>query len=160
MPAPIDVIVTGFTPSPVLMGRSLAPLCDLRREGLVRSIQYVTWDSADIDLCLTSLAGMPEVIVTRVPPPRTEGTRPQRNLVYQIENLAAALRLLPRDNTPILKWRPDFVARYAFLRDKITTFENWSAAPDNVCFGVAMLPHLFRSRIWIPWADANLPFFF
>lgn len=159
MSVPIDVIVTGFTPSPALMGRSLAPLRDLRQEGLVRSIHYVTWDSADIDPYIMSLADMPEVILTRVPPPRTEGTRAQRNLVYQIENLAAALQLLPQDNALVLKWRPDFVARHAFLRDKITVFENWSVVPDNVCFDVAMPPHLFQNKVWIPWADSNSPFF-
>ncbi|HEY0266547.1 MAG TPA: hypothetical protein VGC16_07330 [Rhizomicrobium sp.] len=160
MSLPVDVIVTGFTPSTALMEKSLAPLRQLHREGVVRGIHYVTWDSAEIDPYLAPLAGMPEVTLTRVPQPQAQGIPEQRGLVYQIENLAAGLRLLPQDDSLVLKWRPDFVARHAFLRDKVAEFETWSAVPENVCFGVAMPPRLFQSKVWIPWADSNSPFFF
>ncbi len=160
MSLPVDVVITGFTPSTALMERSLAPLRQLHREGVVRSIHYVTWDSAEIVPYLAPLAGMPEVVLTRVPQPQAHGIPEQRGLIYQVENLAAALRLLPQDDSLVLKWRPDFVARHAFLRDKIANFETWSAVPENVCLGVAMPPRLFQSKVWIPWADANSPFFF
>jgi hypothetical protein len=160
VPRPVDVIVTGFTPSTVLMEKSLASLRQLHQEGVVRSIHYVAWDSADIDPYLAPLAEMPEVSLTRVPQPEAHGISQQRNLVYQIENLAAALRLLPQDDSLVLKWRPDLVASHAFLRDKIASFETWSAVPENVWFGVAMPPRQFQNKIWVPWADSNSPFFF
>jgi hypothetical protein len=102
---------------------------------------------------------LPDIRLTRVPQPEVCGNGHQRGVVYQVENLKAALKLVP-DDALILKWRPDFVAQHKFLHDKITGFETWSAVPDNKCFGVAMPPHLFQNKLWIPWADSNSPFLF
>ena len=44
---PVDALITGFVPSPLLLKQSLAPIRTLRREGLIRHIHYVTWDSAE-----------------------------------------------------------------------------------------------------------------
>ena len=60
----------------------------------------------------------------------------------------------------MLKWRPDFIARHSFLRDKILEFDRLCEPPDNTCFGVAMPPRVFREKLWIPWADSNSPFFY
>src|ERR1700761_4695889 len=159
MQRPVDVLVTGFTKPSDLLGRSLEPLRRLKQEGIVRDIHCVTWDSAEVDSFAASLKAFPDVRLARVPQPEASGNGPQRGVVYQIENLKAAIGLVP-DGALILKWRPDFVARYGFLRDKITGFETWSAVPENTCFGIAMPPHLFQSKVWIPWADSNSPFFF
>jgi hypothetical protein len=159
MQRPVDALVTGFTKSPHLLARSLAPLRRLKQEGIIRNIHCVTWDSAELDACVAPLGDFPEIQLTRVPQPEACGNVYQRGGVYQIENLKAALKLVP-DDALILKWRPDMVARHGFLRDKILGFESWSAVPDNVCFGVVMPPHLLRSKIWIPWADSNSPFLF
>jgi hypothetical protein len=137
------------------MERSLAPLRRLHHEGVVRSIHYVTWDSADIDPYLAPLAGMSEITLTRVPQPQVQGTRQQRGLVYQIENLAAALRLLPQDDSLILKWRPDLISKHAFLRDKLRSFDAWSRIPERDCFGVRMPQPIFQRKMWISWADSN-----
>ncbi len=159
MQKPVDALVTGFTKSPDLLAQSLTPLCHLKQEGIIRHIHCVTWDSAEIDSFVAPLKAFGEVRLTRVPQPEVSGNGHKRGVVYQIENLKAALKLVP-DDALILKWRPDFVARHEFLRDKITGFKTWSAVPENVCFGVAMPPRLFQSKIWIPWADSNSPFFF
>jgi hypothetical protein len=159
MQRPLDILITGFTKSHDLLARSLEPLRRLKHEGIVRQIHCVTWDSAEVGPFAVPLERFPEVRLTRVPPPQASGNASQRGLIYQIENLKAALKLVP-DDALILKWRLDFVAQYEFLRDKIAGFETWSAVPDNNCFGVAMPPRLFQSKIWIPWADSNTPFFF
>ena len=159
MQRPVDALVTGFTKSPGLLARSLAPLCQLKHEGVIRNIHCVTWDSAELNSCVAPLDDLRDVQLTRVPQPAVSGNGHQRGIVYQVENLKAALKLVP-DDALILKWRPDCVARHAFLRDKIRDFETWSAVPENVCFGVSMPPHLFQNKIWIPWADSNSPFFF
>ena len=159
MRKPVDVLVTGFTRSPDLLARSLAPLRRLKQDGIVRAIHCVTWDSAELDPFVAPLAAWPEIRLARVPQPEVSGNGHRRGLVYQVENLKAALALVP-DDALILKWRPDLVARHDFLRDKIAGFETWSAVPENVCFGVAMPAHPFQSRIWLPWADSNAPFFF
>lgn len=44
-----DATVTGFAKSPRLVAPSFAPLRQLRSEGLLRHIHYVTWDSTDLD---------------------------------------------------------------------------------------------------------------
>jgi hypothetical protein len=157
----VDVVVTGFTKSPVLPAKSLAPLRRLQQDGMVRHIHCVTWDSPQIDAYAAALGDVPGVTVTRLPQPETCGNGNQRGLVYQLRNLEAGLALLPREKDAlVLKWRPDFVAEHAFLRDKLLDFENWSAVPDSTCFGVKMPPALFGNRLWLPWADSNSPFFF
>jgi hypothetical protein len=159
MRKPVDALVTGFTKSPDLLARSLAPLRRLKHEGTIRNIHCVTWDSPELDSCVAPLHDVHEVQLTRVPQPDAKGNRNQCGVVYQVENLKAALALVP-DDAMILKWRPDFVARHAFLREKITGFDGWSVVPPNTCFGITMPPHLFQSKIWIPWADSNTPFFY
>jgi len=155
MPAPIDVVINGFTRSPVLMEKSLAPLRRLHHEGVVRSIRYVTWDSPQIDDCLAPLAGMSEITLTRVPQPQVQGIRVQQGLVYQVENLRAALQLLPQDDSLILKWRPDVVVKHAFLRDKLLGYDGLSRIEPRVCFGVHMPEPVFQRKVWVPWADSN-----
>jgi hypothetical protein len=159
MQKPVDALVTGFTKSPELLLRSLASLRRLKHEGIIRNIHCVTWDSPELDPFVAPLHDIAEVQLTRVRQPQAAGNANQRGVVYQVENLEAALKLVPNDAL-ILKWRPDFVARHAFLRDKIVSFDAWSAVPANNCFGVSMPPNLFQKKIWIPWADCNTPFFF
>jgi len=155
MSAPIDVVINGFTRSPVLLEKSLAPLRRLHHEGVVRSIQYVTWDSAEIDDCLAPLSGMSEITLTRVPQPQVQGMRVQQGLVYQVENLRAALRLLPQDDSLVLKWRPDVIVKHAFLREKLLSYEGLSQIEPRVCLGVRMPEPVFQRKIWVPWADSN-----
>jgi hypothetical protein len=159
MRKPVDVLVTGFTKSPDLLARSLEPLRQLKQEQVIRNIHCVTWDGAELDPFVAPLEDMHDVRLTRVRQPDVQGSPNQRGVTYQVRNLAAALELVP-DGALILKWRPDFVAKYEFLRGKIMGFDGWSAVPKNVCFGIAMPPHLFEKKVWIPWADSNSPFFF
>ena len=156
-----DAIVLGFAKAPLLVERSFAPLRQLKQEGLLRNIHYVTWDSADIDPLVAPIQSMPEVTVTRVPQPHAEGEPYQKTIVYQIHNLDAALSLIAEDDTVVLKSRPDFVADVGFLRDKLKNFHfdcdiESGAAP----LGVQMPKPIFHSKIWTPWADASQPFFY
>lgn len=159
MQRPVDALVTGFTKSPALLDRSMATLRGLKQEGVVRNIHCVTWDSAELDRCVAPLQNCPDVTLTRAPQPDAKGSPNQRGIVYQIENLKAALALIP-DDPLILKWRPDVTAKHAFLREKITTFAQNAIVPPRACFGVAMPPPVLRTKIWIPWADSNSPFFY
>jgi hypothetical protein len=159
MQRPVDALVTGFTKSPDLLARSLAPLRRLKHEGIIRDIHCVTWDSPELDPWLAPLHDLHEVRLTRVPQPALQGTPRQNGVRYQIENLKAALALVP-DEPLILKWRPDFLARHAFLREKLVTFDRQAVVPPRTCFGVTMPAPVFGEKIWIPWADSNSPFFF
>jgi hypothetical protein len=158
---PADAIVLGFSKAPLLVERSFASLRQLKQEGVLRNIHYVTWDSADIDPFVAPIQAMPEVTVTRVPQPVVEGTPYQKTIVYQINNLEAALALIPEEDTIVLKSRTDFVADVDFLRDKIQNFDLDCEIDTNPApFGIQMPKPIFRAKIWTPWADASQPFFY
>lgn len=156
-----DAVVLGFSKAPLLVERSFAPLRQLKQEGVLRNIHYVTWDSADIDPHIAPIQVMPEVTVTRVPQPVAHGTPYQKTIVYQIHNLEVALPLIAEDDAIVLKWRPDFTANVDFLRDKIESFDlDCEIEADPAPLGVAMPKPIFKNKIWTPWADANQPFFY
>jgi hypothetical protein len=74
-----DAIVTGFAKSPQLIEQSFAPLRQLRSEGVLRHIYYVTWDSPDLDSFVAPIAVMDDVITARIPQRAAEGVPAQRN---------------------------------------------------------------------------------
>ena len=158
---PTDVLITGFCKAPQLALQAIAPLRRLRRQGHVRNIHYVTWDSPDLDLHIAPVAETGEIRVTRVPQPNVQGNGNQRGVVYQVRNLEAALALVPEDDTRVLKTRLDFVADTDFLRNKIVNFDRLCApVPTMAPNGVEMPAPVLSNKIWIPWADSNQPFFF
>ena len=158
---PVDAVVTGFTRNAELSRQALAPLLTVRREGGIRHIHYVTWLDDTIDAYVAPIAALEDVLVRRVPKPPAYGNANQKGVTYQVRNLEIALGLVPEDDTVVLKLRPDFVIDTDFLRTKIATFERWSAIdPEALAFGIKLpLPPLSR-KVWVPWADANQPFFF
>jgi len=156
-----DAIVLGFAKAPLLVEQSFAPLRQLRQEGVLRNIHYVTWEGADLDAHVAPIVNMPEVQVTRVPQPAAHGEPYQKTIVYQIHNLEAALSLITEDDTIVLKSRPDFVANVDFLREKIVNFDfDCEIESDPAPLGVAMPKPVFHNKIWTPWADSNQPFFY
>lgn len=155
-----DAVITGFAKSRALAEASLAPLKLMQQENLLRNIVCVTWDSAEIDSYAEWIGAMEGVTLSRVKQPQADGTGNQRGIVYQIEALRAALSLLPKDSAMTLKSRPDFVFDADFLRRKLRTARDWSALPPNSVFGVAMPKPVLASRIWLPWADSNQPFYY
>lgn len=161
MTRPAIAIVTGFTKNTELLQLSMAPLRELKRRGAIQRLLYVTWDSADIDACAAPVAAMPDVELIRVAQPAARGTRYQKGVVYQVRNLEAALEEIPEDDSLILKTRPDFVADVDFLHGKIQNFDTLCALSDfpaGIGLGLAAPP--FQAKIWVPWADANQPFFY
>lgn len=155
-----DAIVTGFSKSPLLLRASLAPLRALRQEGRLRNIWCVTWDSSELDGYVAPLQDMPDVSLIRVPQPNVSGSSGEASVLYQSENLKAALALIREPDALVLKTRPDFVADVDFLRDKVSGFATDCEIKTDVPFGIAMPKPAFRSKIWIPWADSNQPFFY
>jgi hypothetical protein len=161
MPQFADAIVTGFVKSPALLRRSLAPLLQLKQEGVLRSISCVTWNSGEIDAYVAPLADMPEVSLVRVPQPAVQGTGNQRGVVYQIRNLEAGLSQVAGEDPLILKLRPDMVVNVDFLRGKIADFNTLCAVhAEKSALGVRMPKPVLSHKIWIPWADSNQPFFY
>ncbi len=158
MPSPVVAVVIGFTKSPLLLRRSFEPLRNLKRVGIIQRILYVTWDRPDIDEYVQPLAAMPDVELSRVPQPEVSGAPLKIGVTCQIRNLEAALACVPQNDALIVKIRPDFIADEEFLKSKIVRFDTL-CAPSNLGreFGVAMPPSPFAAKIWIPWADANLP---
>jgi hypothetical protein len=161
MTRPVVAIVTGFTKCHELLERSFTPLRGLKAKGVINRILYMTWNTQEIDTYAAPAARMPDVELVRVPQPEISGPSCRINVVYQIRNLEAALALVPEKDALIVKLRPDFIADEEFLRAKIVDFDTL-CAPSNLGkqFGVSMPPPAFAAKVWIPWADANQPFFF
>lgn len=158
---PVVVIVTGFTKNATILERSLAPLRALKRADIVQRVLYVTWDKSDIDAFVEPVRAMAEIELVRLPEPAVSGTACYRGTAYQIANLEKALALVPEEDALIVKLRPDFIVDETFLKSKIADFDRL-CAPSELAreFGVAMPPSPFAAKIWIPWADANLPLHF
>jgi hypothetical protein len=161
MARPVIAIVTGFTKNPELLQLSMAPLRQLKQRGRIQRILCVTWDTGEIEPFVAPIAAMSDVELIRLPQPVAKGSRYQRGVVYQVRNLEAALQQVPEDDALILKTRPDFVAASDFLDDKIANFDVLCALSDfPVGAGLTLPPSPFRAKIWVPWADANQPFFY
>ncbi|MEI9885317.1 MAG: hypothetical protein WDN08_02265 [Rhizomicrobium sp.] len=161
MNRPVDIVVTGFVKNADLCVESFATPRRLRQEGRVRAIRYVTWDSPDLDPHVAPVAAMGDVEITRVAAPVPDGNFKQKGVVYQVRNLEAALALVPGDDTLVVKTRPDLVFAADFLRRKIADFERLCRIDvDASAFGVKLRRAPFFRKIWIPWADANQPFFY
>ena len=160
MNRPAIAIVTGFTKSPELLARSFAPLRALKQKGVLDRILAVTWDAPGIDAYVAPILDMDGVELVRVPQPDVSGTRHQNGVVYQIRNLEAALVRVSEADALVLKLRPDFVADVEFLEDKIVNFERL-CGPSRLHerLGVTMPASPFAMKVWVPWADANQPFF-
>jgi hypothetical protein len=158
MVRPVIALVTGFTKSPELLERSLAPLRALRGRGVVGRILYVTWDDPGITRFVAPATAMDGVELVRVPQPALTGPRLKVGVGYQIHNLRAALARIPEDDALIVKLRPDFIADAEFLARKIAGFDSL-CAPSCLAeqFDVVMPSSPFAAKLWIPWADANLP---
>jgi len=161
MPRPTDAIVTGFTKNGELCVRAFASLLQLRQEGAIRAIHYVTWDSGEIEAFVAPVAQMDGVTITRVPQPVVSGNANQRGIVYQVRNLDAALACIPQGDALVVKLRPDFVFAPDFLRNKLRDFDRLCMAPAGATAWGVKLPRLpLLRKIWIPWADAGQPFFY
>jgi hypothetical protein len=160
MNRPIDVIVTGFTKNAVLCRNALAPLRALRQEGVIRAIHYVSWDSAAIDAFLAPLAAMEDVHLVRVGEPKVSGGVCEVSTLRQMASLEAALGLVAEPDALVVKTRPDFIFSPDFLRRKLADFETLCAPAPAPAFEVRLPPSPFARKIWLPWADANQPFFY
>lgn len=157
MTRPADAIVTGFTRNAELCARAFAPLLALKQRQILRDIHYVTWDDAGLD---AYVAAVPDgVTVARVRQLQPQGNPNQRGIVYQTANLEAALACVT-DDALVVKLRPDFVFREAFLESKLGDFERLCAPQAGTAFGVKLARMPFARKLWVPWADANQPFFF
>jgi hypothetical protein len=160
MTRPTDAVVIGFTKNTELSRRAFEPLLDLRQQGVLRDIHYVTWDSAEIDKFVAPVNALNGVRIARVPQPEASGNRNQRGLVYQTRNLEAAFARVAEPDALLVKLRPDYIFRTGFLKTKLQGFDRLCAKPAvTAVHDVAMPPSPFERKIWIAWADANQPFF-
>ncbi len=161
MTRPTIALVTGFTRNADLCRRSLAPLRELKRRGVLDRVLAVTWDNPSLDVFLEPFRDMPEVELIRLPEPQIGGAPYRKGTVFQIRNMEAALALVPEDDALIFKTRPDFVADTEFLAGKIANFDTL-CAPSTLSgtFRANMPKSPFGMKIWLPWADANQPFFY
>ena len=151
MKRPADAIVTGFTRNAELSRHSFAPLLQLKQEGLIRNVHYVTWSGAGIDSFVAPVAALPGVSVKRVPMPAAYGNLRQKTVSYQVGNLEAALNLIPDDDALVLKLRPDFVIDTNFLRVKLVNFDQLSLINDEAhAFGVKLPRVPFARKVMDP----------
>jgi hypothetical protein len=161
MPRSVVAVITGFTKTTALVELSLAPVRRLKASGIIDRILYVTWDDPAIDPYLAPLASMLDVELVRIPQPQVKGIFHEKTFTYQRRNFAAALAMVPDPDALIVKLRPDFIFDDVFLASKIVGFDVL-CAPSNLDrrLGISMPRSPFSNKIWIPWADANQPFFF
>jgi hypothetical protein len=160
MKRPSVAVITGFTRCAELLERSFAPVAALRRDGLLDRAIYVTWDTPDIDPYVAPTSAFAAIEVLRVPPPRPTGSAAERGFIYQTRNLEEALNRVD-DRALVLKMRPDFVADPNFLHDKIRNFDGLCGKGTLTPPGNVAVPSSpFEAKIWLPWADANQPFFY
>jgi len=160
MTRPTDAVVIGFAKNTELCRRAFEPLLDLRQQGVLRDIHYVTWDSAEIDAFVAPVTALGGIQITRVPQPETSGNRNQRGLVYQTRNLEAAFRRVAEPDALLVKLRPDYIFRTGFLKTKLQGFDRFCAkSAATSIHAVTMPPSPFERKIWIAWADASQPFF-
>jgi hypothetical protein len=161
MSRPVVALVVGFTKRAGLLQKSFATLRRLKQAQVIDRILYVTWDRPDLDAWVADAVAMPEVELVRIPEPALTGQHYHKKHFYQTHNIAAALSLVPDDDTLIVKLRPDQVVDETFLASKIRDFDR-CCAPSRLAarFDAAMPRSPFKRKIWIPWADANQPFFF
>jgi hypothetical protein len=155
-----DAVVLGFSKASTLVEQSFSALRQLRQEGYLRNIHYVTWDSAELNQFVAPVEQMSDVQITRVPQPAVDGTPPQKTLRYQIHNLNSALSLIEESDTLVLKTRTDFIPSINFMRDKIANFEHYCGSVPYSALGVAMPKPVLRKKVWVPWADTNQFFFY
>ena len=157
----VVAVVTGVVRNPILMEASFEPLLSLKRQGVIDHILYVTWDRNDLDAHLEPFAANAEIELVREPEPLIEGFEHYRKgFLYQQRNLATALGKIADPEALIIKLRPDFVIDPIFLAAKIAAFD-FLCAPSTLAqkIGLPMPPSPFKNKIWVPWADANMPFF-
>jgi len=160
MTRPTDAVVIGFTKNAELCRRAFEPLLDLRQQGVLRDIHYVTWDSAEIDEFVAPMTTLGGIRIARVPQPEASGNRNQRGIVYQTRNLEAAFAQVTEPDALLVKLRPDFVFRTGFLKTKLQGFDRLCArSMAATIHDVTLPPSPFDRKIWIAWADANQPFF-
>jgi len=157
---PTDAIVIGFTKNAELCRRAFEPLLDLRQQGVLRDVHYVTWDSAEIDEFVAPVNALGGVRIARVPQPVASGNRNQRGIVYQTRNLEAAFARVAEPDALLVKLRPDYIFRTGFLKTKLQGFDRLCARSAAMTIhDVTLTPSPFERKIWIAWADANQPFF-
>jgi hypothetical protein len=151
-------VVVGFTKREGLLPKSFAPLRALKAAGVLDRILYVTWDKPDLDPWVAG--AMADVELVRIPEPAVEGQPYQKKHFYQTHNIAEALKLVDRDDTLVLKTRPDVIFDPNFIAGKIRAFD-FVCAPSQLGkrFKQKMPRSPFQMKIWTPWADSNQPFF-
>jgi len=161
MRAPVTILVTGFTRNAELLAKAMESVVSLRRSGHAARALYLTWDTPALDPFVAPLHGMSEIELVRIGEPEVQGVPYQRGVHYQVRSLEAALARIEGNDTPVLKLRPDVVADADFLRSKIEGFAVLPAPRDlPIAKGLAMPKSPFKARLWLPWADANQPFWF
>lgn len=139
----------------------MAPLVGLKQDGVIDRIVYVTWDDPALDGYLSPLADCSGVDLVRVKQPVAVGYDDLKGFTYQTANLEAALDLVPEPDALVIRSRPDFIFDRSFLACKILAAD-YLLEPSKLKApsGVVLPPSPFTSKIWIPWADGNQPFFF
>lgn len=152
--------MTGLPRNAALMQASLRPVLELKRNGVIDRVLYVTWDRNDLDAALAPVAAVPDLELIRIPEPKLSGVGYQKSFVYQTMTLAAGLAQVGDPDALVLKLRPEYVFDTGFLAAKIMAFD-YVCAPGNLRgrFPVNLPPSPFAAKIWVPWADANQPFY-
>lgn len=160
MRKPVAVVV-GFTKSRSLAAMSLRPLLSLKDRGIVSRIVYVVGADPALDGYAAYVADLPGVEAHRSPDfPKAGLGRGGVSLRSQMANLRTGLDLIDDDEALVIKTRPDFVVDEGFLAHKILNFDRL-CAPSNLyeLYDFGMPEPVFKRKVWVPWADANAPFF-
>lgn len=143
------VIFTGLPRTPDRFERSVTEMADLRRQGLIDRLIFVTWQGRlnDKDRVRSFLdeAGV-EVIEKKE---ASEGG--WRNIWHQMRALEFGLEAIPSNDYRVLKTRSDVHIKKKFLRELLSGDIDYRNTPAK--------SGVFKERVWVPFFRTDLPFF-
>lgn len=156
----VVALILGLPRNDALMRATLGPVLNLKSSGVIHRVIYVTWDRNDLDAALAPVAADPNIELVRIPEPKLPGVGYQKSFIYQTTTLAAGLAEVGDPDALVLKLRPDYVFDTGFLAAKILAFD-YLCAPSRLHerYPAKLAPSPFAAKIWVPWADANEPFY-
>ncbi len=144
----INVLFCGLVRMPELFVKSINDLVVLKRQGLIDTIAYSTWNT-EID----KYNGLREFLI-KSGIKLIESIEPQfqgSSIFHQMISFESGLQNFA-DDSYVLKTRPDVYIKTEFIR-MLASDENFLDIP-NTGPGV-----IFKKKIWIPWFEITKPFY-
>jgi len=141
-----------------LLPKAMAPLCELKRRGIIQRVLCVTWDKSEIDSYLARLPPCLRSMWCACPNPGLRERPIKRRRLSSPQSRSRAL-MRSEEDALVLKWRPihrrhGFPSRKIVISMRIRPISSFRCSPASTC-----RPRLSRQD-FDSLADANQPFFY